>query len=206
MRCSIQPVTPSQAPRCRSRSRPIWRMRHRPLEQRPADRYALSGRRAGWPVTVQARQARADGRPTLLTVYLDPPTGRVLDVVDFRSSLFGFLHRFHENLTVPAILRPRHRRMGRRRNAASRVDRHLAVVAAQRRVPARSALEPSAGHDHQSASSARLLDFAAAGVVSLTGIYLSFPQTARTAMQSVLPMGPSQRGAFGGAGRGNARA
>jgi uncharacterized iron-regulated membrane protein len=34
-------------------------------------------------------------------VYLDPPSGRILDVVDFRTSLFGVLHRFHENLTIP---------------------------------------------------------------------------------------------------------
>ena len=37
----------------------------------------------------------------MFNVYLDPPTARVLDVVDFRSSLFGWLHRFHENLTIP---------------------------------------------------------------------------------------------------------
>ena len=59
---------------------------------------------AGWPATVTAREQRrgeGGGRPRLLTVYLDPPTGRVLDVVEFRNSLIGFLHRFHENLTIP---------------------------------------------------------------------------------------------------------
>ena len=36
-----------------------------------------------------------------MNVYIDPPTARVLDIVDFRSTFFGVLHRFHENLTVP---------------------------------------------------------------------------------------------------------
>ena len=41
------------------------------------------------------------GPPRIINVYLDPPTARVLDVVDFRPSLIGWLHRFHENLTIP---------------------------------------------------------------------------------------------------------
>ena len=34
-----------------------------------------------------AREPRGEGggRPRLLTVYLDPPTGRVLDVMEFRA-------------------------------------------------------------------------------------------------------------------------
>ena len=57
----------------------------------------------GWPVRVvmRAQPREAGARPRPVTVYLDPPTGKVLDVVDFRASLFGFLHVFHENLTIP---------------------------------------------------------------------------------------------------------
>src|SRR4030095_16516118 len=57
----------------------------------------------GWPVTVSMRESRGEPgtRPRLLTVYLDPPSARVLDVVEFRSSFIGVLHRFHENLTIP---------------------------------------------------------------------------------------------------------
>ena len=59
---------------------------------------------AGSPATVTAREQRRGenrGRPRVVTVYLDPPTARVLATAEFRNSLFGFLHRFHENLTVP---------------------------------------------------------------------------------------------------------
>ena len=47
----------------------------------------------GRPITVMARGEEA-GTRQLLTVYLDPPNARVLDVVNIRSSFFGFLHRF----------------------------------------------------------------------------------------------------------------
>jgi uncharacterized iron-regulated membrane protein len=57
----------------------------------------------GWPlrVVMRAQPREAGAQPRLVTAYLDPPTGKVLDVVDFRASLFGFLHVFHENLTIP---------------------------------------------------------------------------------------------------------
>ena len=40
------------------------------------------------------------GPPRIVKVYLDPPTGRVLDVVDFRSSMAGWVHR------KPPLARP----------------------------------------------------------------------------------------------------
>src|SRR4029078_152521 len=57
----------------------------------------------GWPlrVVMRAQPREAGARPRLVTAYIDPPTGKVLGVVDFRASLFGFLHVFHENLTIP---------------------------------------------------------------------------------------------------------
>lgn len=73
--------------------------------------------REGQPVVVAARggaapergaertkageEARPASPPRFMNVYLDPATARVLDVADFRSSFFGVLHRFHENLTIP---------------------------------------------------------------------------------------------------------
>src|SRR4249919_1567214 len=58
---------------------------------------------AGWPVRITMRgQSRDAGvRPRIITVFMDPPTAAVLDVMEFRSSFFGFLHVFHENLTIP---------------------------------------------------------------------------------------------------------
>ena len=54
------------------------------------------------PVTVTMRDgARGSAGPQLMTAYIDPPTGRVLDTADARASFLGILHRFHENLTIP---------------------------------------------------------------------------------------------------------
>ena len=73
-----------------------------------AGRRAFSRRRRLAGGGEGARAPRGEGAPPrIVNVYLDPPTARVLDVVDFRSSLIGFLHRFHENLTDPRIFRPR---------------------------------------------------------------------------------------------------
>jgi uncharacterized iron-regulated membrane protein len=57
----------------------------------------------GSPVRVVMRaQSREQGtRPQIVTVFMDPPTAAILDVMEFRSSFFGFLHVFHENLTIP---------------------------------------------------------------------------------------------------------
>jgi len=52
------------------------------------------------------RSGRPEGqagnrRPPSRLVYLDPPTGAVLGIKDFRNSLIGQVHVFHENLMVP---------------------------------------------------------------------------------------------------------
>lgn len=88
-------------------------------------RYALTGAQAGQPVSVYARSAAqsigGDARATAIRfpdgeanpvvvfvragtgpfqrVYLDPPTGRVLDVGS-GGDLFAWLHNFHESLTL----------------------------------------------------------------------------------------------------------
>ncbi len=120
-------------------------------------------RSAGAPVVVLARQQvdPASGRrPRFFSIYLDPPTGAVLDKVDFRASWVGFLHVFHENLTIPAIFRTPDRRMGRRRDARSFRSpasgcggRVAASVLSAPSVAARAA------HVDKSAPHARLLDF-----------------------------------------------
>jgi uncharacterized iron-regulated membrane protein len=56
---------------------------------------------SGAPVTVLLR-----GGPVadaLQLVYLDPPTGRVLGVRDFRGTFVGLVHGLHGNLLLPAF-------------------------------------------------------------------------------------------------------
>lgn len=59
----------------------------------------------GGPVTVMVRGGAAEGqarqRASMQVVFLDPPTGQVLGVRDFRGSIVGLLHSFHANLLIP---------------------------------------------------------------------------------------------------------
>src|SRR5262249_34251994 len=149
------------------------------------------------PLVVSARGRDAEGRPRLINVYLDPPTARVLDIVDFRSTFFGFLHRFHENLTVPEY-------SGRAVVGWAGVG--LAILA----LSGIWLWWPRGGGVLQGLRWARsprftfnlhnLLGFWISiplAVVSLTGIYLAFPQAAREAMSSIAAMNPqTQRGGF----------
>src|SRR5262245_63624264 len=73
-------------------------------------RYAVTGAHLVEPSAYLASAAAAletraprseDGPARVVNIYLDPPTARALEVVDFRSSFVGWLHRFHENLTIP---------------------------------------------------------------------------------------------------------
>jgi uncharacterized iron-regulated membrane protein len=151
------------------------------------------------PVTVSARGTSREGgaRPRILTVYLDPATARVFDVVDFRSSFIGILHRFHENLTVPeyngrdivgwagvAMLTmsltglylwwPR----GGRWVRGFRWRRGPGILSNLHHVLGVWISVPLA-------------------VVSLTGIYLGFPAQGRAVLSSFAAMTPQQRGGFG---------
>ena len=111
------------------------------------------------PVIVAARGRDAEGRPRLMNVYIDPPTARVLDIVDFRSTFFGVLHRFHENLTVPDYSGRAIVGWGRCRHGDTGVDGHLALVAARhQQLCARSALGALPALHLQSPSPAGVLD------------------------------------------------
>jgi uncharacterized iron-regulated membrane protein len=62
-------------------------------------------------VLVRTRAPDSDATPedggrhttplALLTVYLDPPTAKVLGIADVRASFIGTIHRFHESLLAP---------------------------------------------------------------------------------------------------------
>ena len=152
----------------------------------------------GGPMRVVTRAANVQPgtRPRSVTVFLDPPTGNVLDVMEFSSSFIGFMHVFHENLTLPQyngrqivgwagvgmlilsltgiwIWWPRNGRFlkGLRWTRSSRFTFNLhSMLGFWISIPL--------------------------AVVSLTGIYLSFPQTARELMSSVATMTPNARAGF----------
>jgi uncharacterized iron-regulated membrane protein len=155
----------------------------------------------GWPVTVLARavQRAEGGPPRLLTVYLDPPSGRVLDVVDFRSSLIGFLHRFHENLTVPDY-------SGRQIVGWAGVGMLiLSLTGIWLWWPRNGAFLPGLRWRRSGATTTNLHHLFGfwislpLAVVSFTGLYLAFPQSARSVMSSMAPMTPpAQRSIFAG--------
>jgi uncharacterized iron-regulated membrane protein len=167
------------------------------------DGFALTAVRmpegAGQPATVTARELRRGdrgGRPRLVTVYLDPPTARVLATAEFRSSLFGFLHRFHENLTVPEY-------SGRAVVGWTGVGMLIMALSGIYLWWPRNAgflrglryrRGPAASYNLH-----HLFGFwisVPLAVVSATGIYLGFPQQGRELLSAVAPMAPSQRGAF----------
>jgi uncharacterized iron-regulated membrane protein len=153
----------------------------------------------GWPATVTAREQRrggGGGRPRLVTVYVDPPTARVLATAEFRNSLIGFLHRFHENLTIPEY-------SGRAVVGWAGVGMLVLSLSGiylwwPRNVGFLRGLRWRRG-PATSFNLHHLFGFWIAiplAVVSATGVYLGFPQQARELLSSVAPMTPQQRGAF----------
>jgi uncharacterized iron-regulated membrane protein len=145
----------------------------------------------GWPVVVNARASNPDGgRPRTLNVYLDPADAQVLDVVDVRTSLFGWLHRFHENLTVPDYSG---------RAVVGWVGVGMLILSLSGIWlwwPRNGAFLPGLrwGRTAQTTTNLHhLLGFWISiplAVVSATGIYLGFPQNARLVMSSIAPMTP----------------
>lgn len=152
---------------------------------------------AGWPVTVNVREDRKEGgRPIVKTVYLDPASGRVLDIAEFRSTLIGFLHRFHENLTIPEY---------EGRSIVGWVGVAMLIMSLSgiylwwprggkflrgfrwRRGPT---ISLNLHHLFGFWISIPL------AIVSATGIYLGFPQQGRQWLSSVAPMTAPQRGGF----------
>jgi uncharacterized iron-regulated membrane protein len=153
----------------------------------------------GCPVRVVMRaQPREEGaRPRLVTAYLDPPTGKVLDVVDFRASLFGFLHVFHENLTIPEY-------SGRQLVGWAGVGMLiLSLTGIWLWWPRGGNFLSGLRWRRSALLTFNLHNFLGFWIslplaaVSATGIYLSFPQTAREAMSSIAPMAPQGQRGFG---------
>ncbi|HEY4375207.1 MAG TPA: PepSY domain-containing protein [Burkholderiales bacterium] len=55
----------------------------------------------GMPVVVLARGGAPGERPTLMRIYLDPPTGKVLD--SGNGGFVAWAHNFHESLTLRQV-------------------------------------------------------------------------------------------------------
>jgi len=145
----------------------------------------------GAPVRVMARpQQRSDGPPRFYTVFLDPPTGQVLDVMDFRASFVGFMHVFHGNLMLAQY-------SGRQIVGWVGVAMLLLSLTGiwlwwprngRFLIGLRWTRSPRFTFNLHN-----MLGFWISiplAVVSLTGIYLSFPQTARSMMSSIATMSP----------------
>jgi len=146
---------------------------------------------AGSPAILTARELRRGenrGRPRLVTVYLDPPTARVLATAEFRDPLVGFLHRFHENLTVPEW-------SGRAVVGWTGVAMLVMSLSGiylwwPRNAPFGRGLRFRRG-PATSYNLHHLFGFWIAiplAAVSATGIYLGFPQQGRELLSSVAPM------------------
>lgn len=147
----------------------------------------------GRPVTLSARAIGADGARRSLTLYLDPPSARVLGAVEGRASFVGFMHRLHGNLLI---------RDGPGRQIVGWVGVGMLVLSLSgiylwwprnglrwrafrwRRGPGFS------GNLHLSAG---IWIAAPLAVLSATGIYLSFPNVSRAAMSSIADMEPRRQ-------------
>lgn len=148
------------------------------------------------PAVVAARGPRSAARPQLLNVYLDPATAKVLDVVNFRDSLIGILHRFHENLTVPEYSG---------RSVVGWTGLALFIMSLSGIYlwwPRTSGFARGFRYRRGPATSSNLHHLFGfwisipLAVVSATGIYLGFPQQGRQLVGAFAPMTPSQRGGF----------
>lgn len=155
----------------------------------------------GMPVTVAARGAtRGGGFPAMTTVYLDPPTGHVLDVADTGGSFMMFVHRFHGSLMVPGLGRQIVGWLGVAMLISSLSGIYLWW-------PRNGQFLKGLRWRRQPTTNANLhftFGFWIAiplAILSFTGAYISFPQTARSVVGLFAEVGPQQqRGGPGGFG------
>lgn len=146
------------------------------------------------PLTIALRGPAAKGeRPVRLTATIDRHDARVLSVVDFRQTFFGFMHVFHENLTIPDYGRSIVGWTGVAMLTLSLTGLYLwwprhgqwSRAFVWRRSPATSSnLHYMTGF---------WICFPLT-LISLTGIYLAWPQQGRELLSSVVPMTEQQRG------------
>ncbi|MDO8981901.1 MAG: PepSY-associated TM helix domain-containing protein [Afipia sp.] len=146
------------------------------------------------PLTIALRGPAAKGeRPVRLTATIDRHDAHVLSVANFRNTFFGFMHVFHENLTIPDYGRSIVGWTGVAMLTLSLTGLYLwwprqgqwSRAFVWRRSPATSSnLHYITGF---------WICFPLA-LISLTGIYLAWPQQGRELLSSIAPMTEQQRG------------
>lgn len=152
------------------------------------DRYTVSQLRmpehGEGPVTVTARLngevLKPGQRPTQLTAWLDPATGKVLDIANTRDELINIMHRLHGSLliTTPGLGRKIVGWMGWAMTVSCLTGlwlwwpRNNAVVKALRWRRSPSTMN----NLHHMFGFWVLIPLL---VVSLTGVYISFPDTSK---------------------------
>ena len=155
-------------------------------------------RQPGDPVTVMARPARAEGqapppegrRPPMLSVWLDPTTARVLEVGAPQNPKVAWLHQFHENFFSRDIGGKVVGWLGWAMLASSLTGLWLWWPRGN----------PLKGLRYRRTGDSLLNIHHLAGfwislplaVLSLTGVYLAFPQTGRAVVSAFAPMSPPQ--------------
>lgn len=157
----------------------------------------------GRPVTAQARaKARPPegGRPETRTVFLDPPTARVLDVANTRAEAFGVMHVLHGSLMIPDVGRKIVGWIGWAMLISSLTGVWLWWP---RNGTFLKALRWRRG-PRTTFNLHHMLGFWIAiplAILSLTGVYISFPQSARAFASNFVAMSPAQpRGPPGSGG------
>jgi uncharacterized iron-regulated membrane protein len=156
-------------------------------------------------------QARAKGRPVegrppqSRRVWLDPASGRVLDIANPRGGLFGAMHQLHGSLMIPEIGRKVVGWMGWSLLISSLTGIWLWWPRGAFLRAFRWGQRPLFSFNfHHFVGFWVLIPLA---ILAATGIYISFPQSARTFTQVVTmaPASPEKSGRRGGGEGGAAR-
>lgn len=161
------------------------------------------------PFIVQARAKAAEGPPPQSRrVWLDPASGRVLDIANPRGGVFGAMHQLHGSLMIPDIGRKVVGWMGWSLLISSLTGIWLWWPRGAFLRAFRWGQRPLFSFNfHHFVGFWVSIPLA---ILAATGIYISFPQSARTFTQVVTmaPAGPEEGGQRGGGeggpGRGGA--
>ena len=114
------------------------------------------------------------GRRSTARVRLDPGTAEPIERAGSREGVLSVIHVLHGSLMVPGVGRKIVGWVGVR-DAAVVADGPVAVVAAERQRAPRTEMEPQAGPEFESSLPAGFWVSLPLAVLSLTGMWISFP-------------------------------